>query len=383
MGEARRDQLDVGPRAGERRAQRAVVRRRVGRRIDDLDPHPRALSPCGSPTASSTPAGERTFSPASTRSAPPIPRKWRARCWCSTTPPTTARPRRCGPGSRGAGAFGERVRLIERDRRAGKAENDSLLLREARGRAVPAPERGLRAAPGRGRGAGRAPSTANPEAAAAGAQLSRPTATSWPAPGACPGLGTLARAGALPPPRAGDPERGRRAQREVGLGPVVGDAGPPRRRRRGRLPRPALLRLLRRDRLLEAPARRRAGPILFVPAAEAVHHEQLATDRSAGSPPRHRVPPRPRHLHAKAPRPRRGRDRAGPVGLELRAPRAGRARPPGPLRRLVLASRPPRPPPLAAARASPRPRRPTTAASRADLVVDFSRSPRGTATSSA
>jgi N-acetylglucosaminyl-diphospho-decaprenol L-rhamnosyltransferase len=33
----------------------------------------------------------------------------------------------------GAGAFGSHVRLIDRDRRAGKAENDTLLLREARG----------------------------------------------------------------------------------------------------------------------------------------------------------------------------------------------------------------------------------------------------------
>ena len=48
--------------------------------------------------------------------------------------------------------------------------------------------------------------------------------------------------------------------------------------RGGRLPRPGLLRLLRRDRLLQAPARRRLGGPARARRPSAVHHEQLATD---------------------------------------------------------------------------------------------------------
>ena len=47
------------------------------------------------------------------------------------------------------------ARVIALDRRTGKAENDSTLLREARGPLLPAAERGLRAARGRHRGAAR------------------------------------------------------------------------------------------------------------------------------------------------------------------------------------------------------------------------------------
>ncbi len=53
----------------------------------------------------------------------------------------------------GPEGLGERLRLIALERRHGKAENDSTLLAEARGRLVPAPERGLRASARRGRGA--------------------------------------------------------------------------------------------------------------------------------------------------------------------------------------------------------------------------------------
>ena len=57
--------------------------------------------------------------------------------------------------------------------------------------------------------------------------------------------------------------------------------------------------------------------VLHVPAAQAVHHEQLATDRSPGAPPGGRVPPRPRPLHAQAP-------------LAGRSPRSPVCSPPGP-----------------------------------------------------
>ena len=71
---------------------------------------------------------------ASTRFAAPIRWSSSTRCWCSTTPPTDGSVEAVEAWIAGAGAFGASVRLIARDRRAGKAENDSLLLREARGR---------------------------------------------------------------------------------------------------------------------------------------------------------------------------------------------------------------------------------------------------------
>ena len=48
-------------------------------------------------------------------------------------------------------ALGGDIRLIALERRTGKAENDSTLMREARGPLLPAAERGLRAAAGRER----------------------------------------------------------------------------------------------------------------------------------------------------------------------------------------------------------------------------------------
>ena len=37
---------------------------------------------------------------------------------------------------------------------------------------------------------------------------------------------------------------------------------------------------------------------LFVPGAEAVHHDQLSTDLAAGPASHRRIPPQPRYLHA-------------------------------------------------------------------------------------
>ncbi len=52
-------------------------------------------------------------------------------------------------------ALGGEIRLIALERRTGKAENDSTLMREAQGELLPAAERGLRAAAGSRGGAGR------------------------------------------------------------------------------------------------------------------------------------------------------------------------------------------------------------------------------------
>jgi hypothetical protein len=176
--------------------------------------------------------------------------------------------------------FGDSLRLVERDRRAGKAENDSLLLREAKGElclllnedselendATTELIAALRS---------------DAEAAAAGAQLldpaGEPLACAW----RLPGIGS-AVASALFLHRA-----------------LVTQSGGSETRRVGWVQSAAML--VRRDaaekvgyldpnffvysdetdfckRLTDAGWR-----ILHVPAARAVHHEQLATDRSAGA----------------------------------------------------------------------------------------------------
>ena len=92
----------------------------------------------------------------------------------------------------------------------------------------------------------------------------------------------------------------------------------------GRLPRPRLLRLLRRGRLRPAPARRRLAQPVRARRRAAVHHEQLSTDvgaraadRGAGA--------QPRPVHAQAPLRRRGARRALADRLDLRRARARRA----------------------------------------------------------
>jgi N-acetylglucosaminyl-diphospho-decaprenol L-rhamnosyltransferase len=173
------------------------------------------------------------------------------------------------------------ARVIRRDRRAGLAENNSLILREARGAlclllnedselmdgAVEELLRALRA---------------DPEAAVAGAQLLDPAGDPIPCAWRFPGLGTAAAQALLLHRRIVTQSRG-------------GD-GPPREA--GWIQ--SCTMLVRRDvaesvgyldpdffvyseevdfqkRIHDAGWR-----ILHVPRARAIHHEQLATDRSAG-----------------------------------------------------------------------------------------------------
>lgn len=92
--EAARQQLDVGAGAGERGRERAVVRRRERRWIDEGDPerrHGRRFSRWSSPTASSTRTAATTSPSACARSPPPIRRGSGTRSSSSTTTPTTAR----------------------------------------------------------------------------------------------------------------------------------------------------------------------------------------------------------------------------------------------------------------------------------------------------
>ena len=229
------------------------------------------------------------------RSSAPIRRASSTRSWCSTTPPTTDRRRPWPPDFR-------EVRVIARDRRAGLAENNSLLMGEAQGRVLPAPQRGLRAPGRRRRGAPRG---------AGGRSRSRGRRGAARGPGrradslrlAVPGPGDGARPGALPPPAPGHPERhgGDGAAARGRLGPVVHDAGPARGRRQvGYLDPDFFVYSEEVDfqkRMHDAGWR-----ILHVPRAardppRAARHRPLA-----GRPPPDRpVPPRPRPLHAEAP----------------------------------------------------------------------------------
>jgi N-acetylglucosaminyl-diphospho-decaprenol L-rhamnosyltransferase len=174
---------------------------------------------------------------------------------------------------------GGALRLIERDRRAGKAENDSLLLREAKGEhcfllnedtelqdgATAALLEALRA---------------DPDAAAAGAQLldaaGRPLACAW----RLPGLGT-AVASALFLHRPLVTQSGGTETREVGW--VQSAAMLVRRVAAETVSYFDPKFFVYSDETDFCKRLRDAGwRILHVPAATVLHHEQLATDRSAG-----------------------------------------------------------------------------------------------------
>ena len=173
--------------------------------------------------------------------------------------------------------FHPEARLIALERRAGKAENDTRLLQESRGRLCLLLNE-----------------DSEPQTGAAQELVNRSTATraprppepvaGWPRPawGPAPG-GCRTCPGHSPPPCSstahGRAEHGH-ARARGGLGAVERDARAARGGRAGGLARPRLLRLLGRDRL-----RRRlhdsGWKILFVPGARAVHHDQLTTDEAA------------------------------------------------------------------------------------------------------
>ena len=98
----------------------------------------------------------------------------------------------------------------------------------------------------------------DPEAGAAGAQLLDPAGVPQPCAWRLPGVGT-ALAQALFLHRWLVTESGGDRTRRVGWAQSAALLVRRERRRGGRLARPRLLRLLRRDRLLQAPRRRRHG----------------------------------------------------------------------------------------------------------------------------
>jgi N-acetylglucosaminyl-diphospho-decaprenol L-rhamnosyltransferase len=177
-------------------------------------------------------------------------------------------------------AFAGRLRVIALERRAGKAENDTRLLREARGELCLL----LNEDSELGTGAAAAlveALEADPAAGAAGAQLLDPEGRAQPCAWRLPGVGTAL------------------AQALFLHRPLVTQSGGGRTRRVGWAQSAALA--VRRD------AAERVGWLdpaffvysdetdlckrladagrhtLYVPAARAIHHEQLATDRSAGA----------------------------------------------------------------------------------------------------
>jgi N-acetylglucosaminyl-diphospho-decaprenol L-rhamnosyltransferase len=178
------------------------------------------------------------------------------------------------------------VRVIARDRRAGLAVNNSLLLREASGRFCLLLNEDSEILEGAAQALLEA-LRADPEAAVAGAQLLDPARKPIPCAWRLPGLATaLAQAVFLH----------RRLVTQDG-GSHPGDDG--RVREVGWVQSAAML--VRRQAAQEVryldpdffvyseevdfqKRMRDAGwRILHVPSAEAIHHEQLATDRSAGA----------------------------------------------------------------------------------------------------
>jgi N-acetylglucosaminyl-diphospho-decaprenol L-rhamnosyltransferase len=177
------------------------------------------------------------------------------------------------------GGLATSLRLVARDRRAGKAENDTLLLREARGALCLLLNEDAQL----GEGAAAALVEAlrdEPEAAAAGARLLDPDGKALASAWRLPGLGTaLAQALFLHRPLV--TQSGGDVTRECGW--VQSAAMLIRREAAAEVAYLDPTFFVYSDetdlckRLSDAGWR-----ILHVPAARAVHHEQLATDRSAG-----------------------------------------------------------------------------------------------------
>jgi N-acetylglucosaminyl-diphospho-decaprenol L-rhamnosyltransferase len=171
------------------------------------------------------------------------------------------------------------IRLIERPDRAGKAENDTLLLREARGEYCLMLNEDSELRPG-ATGALLAGLEAEPGAAVAGAQLldpeGRPTACAW----RLPGVGT-AIAGALFLHRWLTVQS--RGERTRPVGWVQSSAMLVRRRAAEQVGFLDPAFFVYSD---ETDFCKRLGDagwrVLYVPSARAVHHEQLATDPAAG-----------------------------------------------------------------------------------------------------
>jgi N-acetylglucosaminyl-diphospho-decaprenol L-rhamnosyltransferase len=179
-----------------------------------------------------------------------------------------------------SGDFGDSLRLIERDRRAGKAENDSLLLREARGELCLLLNEDSELEPGATAALIEA-LRADPEAAAAGAQLLDPDGRLLACAWRLPDLGS-ALATALFLHKSLVTQSGGSATRRVGW--VQSAAMLVRREAAEQVSYLDPKFFVYSDETDFCKRLADAGwAILHVPAARAVHHEQLATDRATGA----------------------------------------------------------------------------------------------------
>jgi len=178
-------------------------------------------------------------------------------------------------------ALGRDIRLIELDRRAGKAANDSALLAEARGRYCLLLNEDTELRP-EAAAALLAALEANPEAGAAGAQLLDSSGERVPCAWRFPGVGT-ALAGAFFLHRALTVQSGGGQTRRVDW--AQSSALLVRREAAAEVGYLDPCYFVYYDecdfckRLAEA-----GQATLFVPDAEAVHRDQLSTDLSAGLP---------------------------------------------------------------------------------------------------
>jgi N-acetylglucosaminyl-diphospho-decaprenol L-rhamnosyltransferase len=176
------------------------------------------------------------------------------------------------------------VRLIARDRRAGLAVNNSLLLREASGRFCLLLNEDSEILEGAAAALLDALS-ADPQAAAAGAQLLDPDRNPIPCAWRLPGLGTAAAQALFLHRRLVTQDSGTHpgdGVREVGW--VQSAAMLVRRQAAeevGYLDPDFFVYSEEVD--FQKRMRDAGWRILHVPAARAIHHEQLATDRSAGA----------------------------------------------------------------------------------------------------
>jgi GT2 family glycosyltransferase len=178
-------------------------------------------------------------------------------------------------------ALDREIRLIALDNRAGKAENDSTLLREAKGRYCLLLNEDSELRPGAVESLVKA-LDADPRAGAAGAQLLDSSGNPVPCAWRFPGVGT-ALAGAVFLHRSLTVQSGGEGTRRVDW--AQSSALMVRREAAAQVGYldPAFFVYYDEcdfcKRLADA-----GWPTLYVPSAEAVHHDQLSTDLAAGLP---------------------------------------------------------------------------------------------------
>ena len=179
-------------------------------------------------------------------------------------------------------ALGGEIRLIALERRTGKAENDSTLMREAQGRYCLLLNEDSELRPGAA-AALIAALDADPQAAAATPQLLDSDGEPVPCAWRFPGVGT-ALAGALFLHRWLTVQSKGTATRRVDWAPVERAAGPPRggRRRSATSTPPSSSTTTSATSPSASPTP--AGTRSSSPPPTAVHHDQLSTDLAAGLP---------------------------------------------------------------------------------------------------